>query len=361
MTSAPGRPSVTRPIVLAIVGGALAALFTGLWVRSLDGVTTRGDAYVRSFDENTRPLDVALAGGDGQAFAAIAVDPTLSRPEVFREGAPEAAYRAQRPLASWAAWAVSLGQPGLVPMALAMLFVVGQALAVGCAAALLRRGGGHPEFSLLLVVLPPALAAMRWFGPEPLGLGFALAGLILWPRRSWSSAWGAAALFSLAALTRETHLIVPMVLGVVAVARRDRPFPMAMTAAVPGVVWLTWAAVIHARLGSWPWDAGDCRLADRPLGGLIEGAGHWPSAPVMTVAMLLSLVAIPALCLYLRPYSDLTWVVVGFAVLALFMGDCVWRRWSDFTRPMLPLYALGLVALSTRPPSAAVSRRVGAG
>lgn len=348
MTRSAGPALTRRPFALAVLGGALAALFTGLWVYSLEGVTTSGKAYVRTFDHNTRPLDVALAGGDGQAFAALAVDPTLARPEVFRDGAPEAAYRAQRPLASYAAWAISLGQPGLVPLALAVLFVIGQALAVGCGAALLRRGGGRPELALVLIVLPPALAAMRWFGPEPLGLALALAGMLFWQRRSWPTAWAAAALFALAALTRETNLIVPVMLGVVALVRRDRPVPMVATLTFPGAVWLTWAAVVHARLASWPWDAGDCRLADKPLGGLLTGAEHWPSRPLVPLAMALSVVTITVACLILRPRSELTWVVVGFAVLAVFMGDCVWRRWSDFTRPLLPLYAFALVALGTR-------------
>lgn len=346
MSGGPGF--LRRPVGLALVAGVLAAGMVWLRLGALEGVTTHGRTYVRTFAFNSRPVEAALATGDGQAFAAIAMDPTLSRPEVFVDGAPEMAYRAQRPLAAYAAWLLSAGRPGLVAPALAGLFVLGQALAVGTAAALLRRRRGRPEIALLVVVLPPSIAALEWFGPEPLGLGLVLGGIVLWDRRTWRAAWAAAALLTLAALTRETNLVVPIGLGAVALARRDRPMPMTMTLATPALAWLGWGAVARARLGSWPWAAGACRVSETPLGGLLDGARHWPSSAAVEVSLVAVVALVALACLVLRPGDDLTLVAAGFAVLAAFMGDCVWRRWEDFSRPLLPLMALGLVVLTTR-------------
>lgn len=70
---------------------------------------------VTLFDRPADGLESVLARGDGQTFAALAQDPTLARPEVFRGPPAEAAYRAQRPLLGWLAWALSGGQPDRVP------------------------------------------------------------------------------------------------------------------------------------------------------------------------------------------------------------------------------------------------------
>lgn len=334
-----------RSLVAGLLGTVLAGLVTVLSLQALEGVTTSGRAYVRTFDRNTRPLDVALASGDGQAFAAIAADPTLSHPEVFRAGAPEAAYRAQRPLVSYAAWALSGGQSGLIPAALAVLFVLGEGLAVGASAALLERQGRRPELALLVLVLPPSLAALGWFGPEPLGMGLTIVGVLAWKRKTVRGTWSAVVLFSLAGLTRETFLLVPLMLAATGTLRRERPLRVVAPLALPFVVWLTWILVVHLRLAAWPWDAGDCRLAGKPLAGFLEATRFWPSGPSMAVVALAAMVVLAALCVWRRPSEELTWVVAGYAALGAFMGDCVWRRWEDFTRPLMPLYVFGLLAL----------------
>jgi hypothetical protein len=331
---------------LGVVAAVVTAAMVWAWVASREGDTTGPDTYVRTFANTSRPLEVALATGDGQAFAAMAMDPGMSRPEVYVTGVPEAAYRAQRPLAGYAAWALSLGQPRLVAPALAALFVAGQAAAVAAAAMLLRRRGARPQLALMLVALPPSLAALQWLGPEPLGLAFVLFGIVAWERRTGSGSWLAAAMFTLAGLTRETNLVVPMALGLAGLMRRSRPFPELATLALPGVAWVGWAAVVHARLDAWPWTAGDCRLS-LPLVGLSSGAELWPSPPVVDVALLLSFVAVAVACVAARRRDDLAWVAVGFVFLIALAGDCVWADWEHFTRPLLPLYALGIVTLAT--------------
>lgn len=342
-----GRERALGPLGLGVVAGVVTAAMVVAWVVAQDGRKTGPDTYVSTFASTSRPFDVALATGDGQAFAAIATDPTLSRPDVYVTGAREAAYRAQRPLAGYAAWVLSLGRPRLVGPALAALYVVGQVAAVAAAAALLGRRGARRELALIVVVLPPSLSALLWFGPEPVGLAFALGGVLLWERRTPGSAWGAAALFALSGLTRESNLAVPLGLGLAGLLGRTRPFSDLVKLAVAPAAWAAWAVVVRARLGWWPWATGACRVSETPFGGLGTGADHWPSPPVGEVGLIVVLAVVVSACLLWRRGDDLTWVVVVLAVLAAFLGDCVWRRWEDFSRPLLPLYALGLLALAS--------------
>lgn len=345
------RPMSGRPLGLALLGAVLSTAMVLLWLAGLAGTTTGGGLYVRTFDYTDAPLEVAIARGDGQAYAAIATDPTLSRPAVFRGGAEEAAYRAQRPLLSYAAWALSGGRSQLVPLALAILFVAGQSLSIAAFATLLELRGSRPALALLLLALPPSLAALQWFGPEALGLGLVMGGLLALRRSGWRASAGAAVLFSLAGLTRESYLVVPLVLALLALVRRNRLVATGIIMAIPGILWLVWGSIVRVRLGSWPWAAGDCRLAERPFSGLMEGSRYWPPRPLLTAGVLLSIIVIICGCIVFRPRDDLTWIVVGFAVLGALMGDCVWRRWEDFSRPLLPLYAFGLLALLGRPDS----------
>jgi hypothetical protein len=39
---------------------------------------------------------------------------------------------------------------------------------------------------------------------------------------------------------------------------------------------------------------------------------------------------------------------LAYALLGLLMGEAVWQRWQDFSRPLLPLYVLGLLAVLPR-------------
>src|SRR4029077_479385 len=103
--TAPLRPAQAHTAVrLGIIGGLVtAALLGAFFVRAAQYGSAEGTPYVVGFP-TSGALNVMLAPGDGQAVAALATDPSLSRPQQFagqtadtRVGV-EAAYRAQRPL-----------------------------------------------------------------------------------------------------------------------------------------------------------------------------------------------------------------------------------------------------------------------
>src|SRR4051812_48983127 len=123
------RRRLHEPITLGLIAAGLALAFLVMWIGTIPQPTpayfppTEHHGFVSNFDPPSSPIEVTANSGDGQSFAALAQDPSLSRPDVFYRGKSEAAYRAQRPLAGYLAWAMSLGQPGLVLWMLGLIAV----------------------------------------------------------------------------------------------------------------------------------------------------------------------------------------------------------------------------------------------
>lgn len=347
---APSPTSRSAAWRTAAAGSGAAALAAGLIAYLAVGAHRQAPvvrrAYVKHYDGRvlTDPFEIMLVQSDGQAYAALARDPSLARPEEFPSRA-EAAYRAQRPLLGWLAWAASLGRPSRVPVALAVLQVVGVG-AAGAACAALLAGRGAPVFPAALVALLPGIfESLSWLGPEALGLALAAWGVGAWER---ARAGRAGVLLSAAALARETLLVVPAGLLLASLrhgsARPRHPWPAAIG---PFAVVALWACVVRLRIGSWPLLANTGRLGF-PLEGLARAAGTWADpgdAFFLGVAATLAL----GVAAWRRADRNLFAIILVTCGLALVMGPAVWARWEDFTRPLLPLFAFGAVALLGRP------------
>jgi hypothetical protein len=339
-------PSAVR---LGLVGAAVtAALVAGYIMRAAQYGTVEGEPYVVGFPTEGA-LNVMLAQGDGQAFAQLATDPALRRPEAFAgqtEDTPvgvEATYRAQRPLLGYLAWLTSLGRADLVGPALVVWAIVGGGLAVGAVAALLAsRSGPRPELALLMLVLPGALLATSWLGPELLGVGLLALAWRWWER--WPAA--AVAAFTLAALVRESMLVVPAALALwtIVVARDVR---RALFLVVPAAVLAAWLVVVHARFGWWPSAANTGRLGP-PLAGLADALPQLSVVDVAIVAVNAALVIV--VVRYRR--DPLAWAIAASLALALCAGWDVWLNRGSINRVLLPaqVFAGVLLATGVRPP-----------
>ncbi|MFN8036522.1 MAG: hypothetical protein U0V73_11355 [Acidimicrobiia bacterium] len=104
-----------RCVGIALVGAVAAGVVLGLHLRRLEGAKLSGHPYVSTFEHPSSSLEKALALGDGMAYAALARDPTLARPELFRPAAYVAAYRAERPLYAYVTWIGSGDRRGRYP------------------------------------------------------------------------------------------------------------------------------------------------------------------------------------------------------------------------------------------------------
>lgn len=327
-------------LVLLAIGGLVAlAIVIGLASAGQQGLPRQVEAFavpyhMRVIDD---PLESMIVRSDGQAFATLARDPLLRRAaEEFRTPGA-AAYRAQRPLGGHLAWALSLGQPGWVPPAMAVTAVAGTAAAVLAAGALLRHRGADPRSAAFILLIPGFYTTIAYLGPDPLALALAIGGVVMWERGRIGPA---VVLFSLAALGRETMLIAPGVLFLcdVVAGRRSRLAPMV----VPPLVWATWVGLVWWRIGALPTAEGDGALA-LPFRGVVAGLTDpiLPGGHIWALAFLL----VGVLAAVRAPRDHLTGITLAYLAFGTMMGQRVWVSWEYFGRILMPAAVFGILAV----------------
>lgn len=319
----------------------LAVMFVVANVAGME-VTGQSDGvpYVRLYDPPKRRLEVVVNQGDGQAFAALAQDPLLRRPQVFRGGPPEAAYRAQRPLLGWLAFLLSAGQATAVPLALVVLSTTGFVMLGAVLAWLLVRSDAPAGWALAILATPGALVTLDWTGPECIGTAAALLGVAWWrgDRRL-----GGVALLIAAALLRESLLLVPAALIGFDLIVERRGWRSVGALSVPFLAYVGWLSVVWLRLGALPVDAGRGRLAS-PLTGVFDAASGWDATNMVCAA---AIVGFGAFACWLGRREPLGWVAGAFVAASLAFGPDVWARVEDFSRILLPAVAAGGVVIAS--------------
>jgi hypothetical protein len=300
--------------------------------------TGRGVPYVRLYDHPENRLEVILDQGDGQAFAALAQDPLLRRPEIFRAGPAEASYRAQRPLLGWATWALSAGQASLVPLVLTVLALAGFVALSAMAAWLLVRRGVSALWALTVALWPGTLVTLDWTGPEGLATAAGLAGFGLWEadRRRWS----VVALVA-AGLLRESLLLVPLAMAAHAVVVDRRSWREVVPLGAPLLTYAVWVGVVFLRLDALPSDAGRGRLA-APFTGMLDASSGWNATDVACALLLVGL-GVGAFVLGRRDAAG--WVAGAFVGASFLFGAEVWARLEDFSRVLLPVVAFAVLVI----------------
>jgi hypothetical protein len=303
--------------------------------------TYEGVPYVRLYDHPQNGFEAKLNQGDGQAFAALAQDPLLQRPEVFRAGDAEAAYRAQRPLLGWLVWAATLGQAGAVPIAMFVSSLLGLAALAAVMAWMLIRRGASVLWAFVAVLSPGALVTVDWTGPEGLGTAAALLGTQQWiDRRRATALVGLVA----AGLLRESLLLVPVAIAAHALVVRRDALRTVLPLAAPIGVFAVWVGIVWTQIGALPSDAGQGRLA-APFTGLFEATRGWDLRDLVMAVLLLG-IGVAAIAVNRR--DPAAWVAATFAVASFAFGSEVWRRVEDFGRILLPIAAFGALAVAPR-------------
>jgi hypothetical protein len=348
--------SPTSLLVGCLAGLAAVAFIVEQATAKTDQLPVRRPAFAVPYDGRLidDELEALIVASDGQAFATLARDPTLARADVEFGRPAEGAYRAQRPLLPWLAWAGSLGRPGWVPPALAVLFVLAVAAATALVAELLADGGSSRWIAPAILILPGMYAAAEYFGPEPLGLALGLAGLLRVRRYGYADV-GGLALMALAGLARETMLLLPAGLAVHALAQRR--VADAVRLAATAIPYLVWVVVLRLRVGAWSLGSslgGRMSLRLEGLDDVIAGRSELPDADRFFLAVTAGLLL---LCVVRRPRSALTAAALAFGLFSVFLGSRVWAEWVFFGRVLLPAHVLAILALLERPAAPAPSRR----
>jgi hypothetical protein len=343
---------------VAAVALVVVVLVCGSWLASLSGTQTPAKpsdgALVSSMYSPARnAIEHALDSGDGQLFAAQATDPLIRRPQIITGPPSEQAYRYQRPVYGWLGWIASGGQRGAVAWALLVVTGLSVIGLVAASARLLAARGADPWFALALLATPGVIVDLTWVGPEALGTALVVLGLGRAVARTVPSASAdraarsvaadplAIACFAAAGLCRETLLLVPAVLVVLALV--DRQIRTAVSVATAALPYLLWVVVVRLRIGAWPTGSEGGRVSLVPFGGMVRAMSGWTAGDV---AFALLVLGAGTAALVLTDDRSLRWLIGAHLILAASLGAQVWTRYADFGRVLLPLGALSLLALA---------------
>jgi len=309
------------------------------------------------------PTAGGTVGYDGQFFDFIATDPLGARPYLDNP-----AYRYGRPLYPLAARAVALGNQSAIPWALLLLGIVAIGAGTYALARLLARLGSPPWYGALVGAYPGLFLGVSHDLSEP--LAYAFVALALLTRRR--SLIGAAGLFALAGLTRETTLIFPVVIALwlaIAERRRRDGAALAVIGVGPYVVlklgllaWLhSLGTPAQARLEpvpllgllrQWPWnDYAVQQLLAVVVPGLLAVAVVWWSTRRLSLELCLLAVNVIVLVLllpkptyvnYLASGRVATGVIVAFllCIPALIREGRVAQVWLPVVLWLLPWYSV---------------------
>ena len=328
-----------RTLLPALLAGAAMAFVAYVRMTSVtaDPTVTGG---VELYREPQTVAETLVVGIDGQSFGQIAYDVTMARPVEEFGSAPEAAYREARPIYAWIAFVLSGG--GRSGSSIALALVVQSVLAVAllghAAATLADRLGRVPLVGAAVALLPgAAITVYSPGGCEAFGCALGLYGLRWWleGKRSW-----AIAIFCVAALTRETLLLFPAAVALAELQHRA-PWRRIASLAAPFAVYGAWLLLVKIRVGALPSDAGNTRLSS-PADGVLSAASSWST---LTIGIVISIVGCAALALARLKDPMLRWLIALHIALALTMGVGVWDSFRNFSRVLLPLGVLGVVAL----------------
>lgn len=348
-TATPVRP---RPVALALGVGFVAFVITAFFAFTYASTAghadyTVGHAYVRQFDGATSGVDRLLARGDGQAYAALAEDPFLSRPEAFRLGNARAAYRMGRPLFGYAIWATSSATRAPVADVMPWLVALGAGFTVFAAVSLLQSGSAPITAGLGALALfvyfgnAGAHASTVFLTPEFIALGFAFMAVRSWRHERW---WAASGWMVAACLTRETMLLVAVVLACDSWRRlRGWKTPTVLVAPSIGALCVWWT-IVRVRFGAWPMWGGTHGAFALPVVGLVHAARDWSDPSVQWMWILAGLLIVGT-AVALAPRPILTWIALAYVGLELVLGSATWRRWEDFGRPLTPMYGFAILAI----------------
>lgn len=280
-------------------------------------------------------------GHDGQQFYVLAASlPDLRQ---IQGNIDRPRYRARRILLPALVLPLPAGAPKVWGMFAVSMLSIGFA---AVATARLARRIGAPDWVGISVGITPAMVfSLQGTLADALAFALALWGVVLWRRRLW---W-AIALFCLAALARETTLVVPLACLVVG-TNRER-----LRLLVPVGVFALWSAVITAVLPP-PATGASNLVADAavalswPFSGWVAVGLDSPSS--LAAAALVAMSGYAAVRLRTRLPELALWLVLDAVLLVLSNTEVTFApaNLARITPLAVPAFALALGAGRARAP-----------
>jgi hypothetical protein len=374
-----GWALLDRRWVVMLVTFVFAVAFSVVRLQGLGGgpasFVVAGDQFVRVA---AAPAGLPVTHGpgyDGQFFYRLGLRPWTQQRTEFGITLDEPAYRQQRIVYPLVSFVVARGGPAATARALVGWNLAAAAALGWLGAALARRRGRHALWGLAFAAYPGFVLVLARDLADLLAAALLLAGILALDRQRPVVA---AATLTLAGLTRESTLILPLALAVLwtvdairrrstgavlagrtargpsAASERSRVQPVSF--AVPLGVALAWQLVLWRT-----WDVAPLVQGSERLG--LPFAGIWQFARgafqfgafslVVRLAELIFVVAAALATAWSLPRSSalahekLAWALgLGVAVL---LSRSVWVEDWAFLRALVEPYLLGTLVLLGRP------------
>ena len=257
-------------------------------------------------------------GYDGQFNYYIARDPSTAAQYI-----DVPAYRFQRILLPAIGWLLSFGNEALIPY----IFLLVGAISLAAGTALMERLLVEQDvsrwYALAYGLTIGTFGSARLSLPEPLAYALALGGLWLFLRERWL--WSAV-LFALAALARETTLLIPAACGFYLLQQRKWrvAIPFGVITLVPFVIW---QGILYAHFGTFGVGSGGAKATGFeiiPFAGIARIITDVPAEARLSVLLIFSVLLIP------------------FVLAPTFWG--LRRCWQDWRQGKFDLYSWMLLA-----------------
>ena len=297
----------------------LCFIYTAIVIGHNDGDPLALVTIGTRFSENIPAEAGGTEGYDGQFVYYIARDPSTAAAYI-----DVPAYRFQRILLPALARLMALGQEALLPWALLLIGLVSLAAGTAILENLLVRQRVSRWYALGYGLTIGTFGAVRLSLPEPLAYALVLGGILLITRERWL--W-AALLFALAALTRETTLLIPAGYGLYLLYQRRWRLAVVF-GGLTLLPFLIWQAILYVRLGSFGIGSGGAQATSFeliPFAGVIRIFTEAPPQARLGLLLIFGVLLIP------------------FVLLPTFWGlKTVWNDWRRGT-----LTAASFVLLTT--------------
>ncbi len=333
-------PTDIALFVLAVVVVAFPA-YQSLAAHDMDPTTLlRVGRYAasRSFVEEDFPDPVLTEdyGHDGQQFYVLAATfPDLGSAQGHVD---KLRYRARRVLFPAVVSPVPRGAPLVWAMLAVNLAAVGAA-AVGVGR-LARRLGTTPWIGMVVAITPAMVESVQGSLGDALAFALGIWGVVVWRRKPWL----AAGLFLLAALSRETTLVIPIACAIVAPKGKRAPMLAAIAA------FLGWVVLVNLWLPPTP-GATSSNLVGDALTQFTWPFRAWfevgPSSQAVVLGMVLLAASGIAAWMLRDRLPELSLWLLADAFLLIVSNEAVVARAQNFAR--VAPFALAALALAVGP------------
>ena len=291
---------------------------------------------------------------DGQFFYRLALEPWTNVQTAFGIQLDIPAYRQQRILYPFIAWAISGGMWQLTPLALIVTNLVAVAVLAYAASAFAVTVGRSALASLLVPFYSGYVVTISRDLAELTEAALLATGLLLLERRRF---WPASAALTIGVFAKETLLGVPIagvIVWAVRRARRQRAGagPPLMVWVMPLIAYAAWSLVMLIRWGTTGAGQGSVNFGV-PLDGLLQHlrsltTSDWRAnrVEIGILASLVGAIVAVVVCYRTRVTANvLPLACVLYAILALFYTSYVWQDDYAYLRALHELFLTASLAL----------------